>query len=58
MVGERHSANARWASGRAQVNLTAAGQRAMGGVTLSRGQLASDLTSDLAGLAVRMRALA
>ncbi|EYB68773.1 hypothetical protein DEIPH_ctg017orf0124 [Deinococcus phoenicis] len=43
------------ASGRARVNLAAAGQRAIGSVTLARGQLAADLTSDLAGLSVRVR---
>ncbi|GBF04130.1 hypothetical protein DAERI_010302 [Deinococcus aerius] len=43
------------ANGQARVDLTAAGQRAVGGVTLARGQLSADLTSDLAGLDVRVR---
>ncbi|GAA5532119.1 translocation/assembly module TamB domain-containing protein [Deinococcus aluminii] len=43
------------ASGRARVNLAAAGQRAVGNVTLAGGQLGADLTSDLAGLSVRVR---
>ncbi|MEF2280120.1 translocation/assembly module TamB domain-containing protein [Deinococcus sp. YIM 134068] len=43
------------ANGRARVNVAAAGQRAVGTVTLARGQLGADLTSDLAGLSVRVR---
>ncbi|TDE87094.1 translocation/assembly module TamB domain-containing protein [Deinococcus sp. S9] len=43
------------ANGRARVNLAAAGQRAVGSVTLARGQLGTDLTSDLAGLSLRVR---
>nr|WP_246580727.1 translocation/assembly module TamB domain-containing protein [Deinococcus aestuarii] len=43
------------ANGRARVNLAASGQRAIGTVTLSGGQLGADLTSDLAGLSVRVR---
>ena len=35
--------------------LAAAGQRAVGRVTLARGQLGADLTSDLAGLSLRVR---
>ncbi|WP_425557186.1 translocation/assembly module TamB domain-containing protein [Deinococcus carri] len=43
------------ANGQARVNLTATGQRAVGNVTLARGQLSADLTSDLAGLSVQVR---
>ncbi|WP_264776904.1 translocation/assembly module TamB domain-containing protein [Deinococcus aetherius] len=43
------------ANGRARVNLAAAGQRAVGTVTLVRGHLGADLTSTLAGLSVRVR---
>ncbi len=43
------------ANGRARVNLAASGQRAIGTVTLSGGQLGADLTSNLAGLSVRVR---
>ncbi|WP_322618530.1 translocation/assembly module TamB domain-containing protein [Deinococcus terrestris] len=43
------------ATGRADVNLSAAGQSATGRVTLTRGQLAGDLASDLGGLALRVR---
>ncbi|MDB5044702.1 MAG: hypothetical protein JWQ08_752, partial [Deinococcus sp.] len=43
------------ASGRAQVNLALQGQRAVGAVTVQRGQVDADLTSTLAGLDVRVR---
>ncbi|ANE44922.1 translocation/assembly module TamB domain-containing protein [Deinococcus puniceus] len=43
------------ASGRAQVNLALGGQRAVGAVTVQRGQVGADLTSTLAGLDVRVR---
>nr|WP_281378329.1 translocation/assembly module TamB domain-containing protein [Deinococcus budaensis] len=43
------------ASGQADVNLAAGGQRATGNVTLSRGQLSADLQSGLAGVALRVR---
>ncbi|UQN05539.1 translocation/assembly module TamB domain-containing protein [Deinococcus sp. QL22] len=43
------------ASGRAQVNLALQGQRAVGAVTVQRGQVGADLTSTLAGLDVRVR---
>ncbi|MEW6421817.1 MAG: translocation/assembly module TamB, partial [Deinococcota bacterium] len=43
------------ATGRARVNLAAAGQQAVGSVTLARGQIGADLTSDLAGLSVRVQ---
>ncbi|WP_231557292.1 translocation/assembly module TamB domain-containing protein [Deinococcus sp. YIM 77859] len=43
------------ADGQARVHLAASGQRAVGRVTLARGQLAADLTSDLAGLGVQVR---
>ncbi len=43
------------ASGRAQLDLRAGGQRAAGRVTLTRGQLGADLSSTLAGLELRVR---
>ncbi|THF70541.1 translocation/assembly module TamB [Deinococcus sp. Arct2-2] len=43
------------ASGRAQVNLALQGQRAVGAVTVQRGQVGADLTSTLAGLDVQVR---
>ncbi|WP_019010093.1 translocation/assembly module TamB domain-containing protein [Deinococcus aquatilis] len=43
------------ASGRAQINLALQDQRAVGAVTVQRGQLGADLTSTLAGLEVRVR---
>ncbi|GGM12730.1 hypothetical protein GCM10010841_21590 [Deinococcus aerophilus] len=43
------------ASGRAQLDLRAGGQRAAGRVTLSRGQLGADLNSTLAGMNLRVR---
>lgn len=42
------------ASGQARVNLMAQGQRAVGLVRLSRGQLSADLTSTLSGVPVRV----
>ncbi|MFD1730921.1 hypothetical protein ACFSC4_07260 [Deinococcus malanensis] len=42
------------ASGRAQVDLRAQGERATGRVSLSRGQLSADLTSTIAGRAIRV----
>ncbi|PNY82788.1 translocation/assembly module TamB [Deinococcus koreensis] len=42
------------ASGRARVNIAAQGQRAVGLVSLSRGQLSANLTSTLGGVPVRV----